>query len=210
MDEVRKPQGKIDRVMSSEQPLNWTRAFLIGSLGAIALMALLDTFTMLGVVDFSLEIFVGSMLRGSVHGVHNWTVGFIANLFVGGLFGMFYAYFFEYVFKRSSVPRGLIVGLVHSVVAALAVFPFFQILSEQIGAVAYPRFGFFGFGQGLALPALLLVGHLIYGATMGLLYGPVRLKRVRLRDHEPGERARPWERDAIRDEDDPVDRVIGY
>ena len=97
-------------------------------------------------------------------------------------------------------------GLGHAVLAMVAFFPFFNILHQQIGTGLYPDFGFFGSGLGGPTPILLLIGTLLFGATMGTFYGPVRAYRVRSRIFEPGETGMPGEEGVITEEDDPIDR----
>ena len=196
------------RILTTVQPINWWRAFFVGMVGCSLMMAFIDCFKMLDVTPFSYEVFLGSLMTGERYGAHNWTLGFFINLVVGGLFGILYGYVFEYFFFRSRVSDGLFVGLGHAVLAAVAFFPFFNIMHEQVNTGLYPSFGFFGAGLNPATPILLLVGNLLFGITMGLLYGPVRAERIRMREFEPGENGMPGDRYVITEEEDPEDRRL--
>lgn len=200
----------ISELARREQPMNWRRAFLSGSLSAAILVAFLDIFSvlgdMLGFSGISLEVYLGSLVRGHAYGVHVWTLGLISNLIVGGIFGLVYGYFFEYVFRRSDARVGTALGLAHAILAAVAFFPFFGMLHEQIGTGV--RFGFFGSELGPLVPILLLFGHLIFGASMGLFYGPVRAARVHGRVFEPGQGGLPGEPGVILPQDDPRDSAF--
>jgi hypothetical protein len=175
------------RILVNEQPIRWGRAFGVGVLGALAMMAVLDICFMAGLSPFTFESYLGSLLWPGPYGPRNWIAGFIANLALGGLFGLLYGYFFEYVFRRADARAGVLAGLVHAVLAAVVFFPYFSVAHGDIGTGLYENFGFFGAGLSAGLPVLLLAGHLLFGATMGALYGPVRSARLRERYFEPEE-----------------------
>jgi multisubunit Na+/H+ antiporter MnhG subunit len=171
----------------TEQPMRWGRAIWSGIFGVTVMMAFVDIYYLMGLTPFSYEQYLGSLLRGTNYGQENWTVGFFANWVVGGAIGCLYAWAFEWVFKKSGTRYGVFLGLIHAAIAAIAIFPFFNVLHAESGTQLYPNFGFFGSGLGAATPILLLTGNLIFGATAGLLYGPVRSHRIRARAYEPGE-----------------------
>lgn len=170
------------------------------------MLAFVDAFNAMGVTEFSFERYLGDLV-GTPYPAQNWMIGLMANWIVGGLFGFLYAWMFEYVLKESGSKMGLLVALGHILVAAIAIFPFFNAIHEFTDTGLYPRFGILGSGISLATPVLLITAHLLYGATMGLFYGPVRADRVRLRDFEPGEQGMPGERGVITEVDDPEDKL---
>jgi hypothetical protein len=200
---------KVSQFERTEQPINWGKSIVCGMLGATFMMAFIDTFYMMGITPFSFEYFLGTLLRGGVeYGPQNWVLGFLANLVTGGIFGIVYAYCFEYVYFRASGRIGMALGMWHSLLAAVAVFPFFTSIHEFMGTGVYQNFGILGYKLGLQTPILLVTGHLLFGATMGVFYGSVRAQRIRAkRGFEPGELARPGDPDLITLEDDPPDRV---
>jgi hypothetical protein len=174
-----------DAYTYNAQPMNWGRAFLSGVCASLIFMSFIDVFYMLGVTPFNMEVYVGSLLRDSLTGTHNWTAGFFANLVIGGLFGLLYGFFFEDVFKRSGSRVGIWAGFIHAFFAMIAVFPFFNIVAQQMNIELYPNFGVFGLGLGPATPLVLLLAHLLFGVTMGMFYGPVRMDRLRSKFMEP-------------------------
>jgi hypothetical protein len=154
--------------------------------GAWMMMAWVDCFFLLGRTEFSFEHFVGSLLHGSPYGARTWFPGLLANLAFGALFGVMYAYAFENYSKRATPQVGVRLGFVHALVAGLFFFPFIGVLHEEMGMTLYEGgFGFLGSGVGASTPLLIVVGHLIFGLTMGTLYGPVGLERIRARYFEP-------------------------
>lgn len=209
LQKLRRMPRHLTLIEKNEQPINWRRAILSGMVASTLLMGFVDIFKMLGITEFSFEVYLGSLITGRPTGAHAWTFGFLANWLTGGLFGVFYAYCFEYVFRRSDPRLGAGLGLGHAVLAAVAFFPFFGILHQQIGTGAFPDFAFFGSGMEPATPILLLFAHLLFGSCMGLFYGPVRAARIRTRVSEPGVFGQPGESQVISAVDDPRD-AVGY
>jgi hypothetical protein len=182
---MQRPPQIQDAYVQNAQPMNWTRAFISGVFASMVLMSFIDIFYAWGVTPFSLEVYVGSIFRDSLVGTHNWTVGFFVNLIMGGVFGLLYGFFFEDVFERSGTRTGLLTSVFHIILATVAVFPFFGIVAEQEGVSLYPHFGILGSGLGATTPLVLIIAHLLFGATMGLFYGPVRMNRMRAKFMEP-------------------------
>jgi hypothetical protein len=193
---------KVSLFARTEQPINWVRAFLCGMGGVTFMMAVQDIFTLMGFGDFGYEVYLGSLIRMSAAGPHDWTLGVFANWIVGGVFGMLYGYFFEFNFKRAKPRDGIALGLAHFVLAMVAIFPFFNDMhefSEVPGAFNYTAVN--------VLVALL--SHLFFGAFLGVFYGPVRNDRVRARIWEPGELGAPGDEDVITFEENQDTRRAG-
>jgi hypothetical protein len=204
----------VSALSRNEQPLNWGRAVLCGIFGSWVLMSIIDICAMMGITHFCMETYVGSILRDSTeYSQRSWVIGFFANWVIGGLMGLLYAFAFESIYQRANGRVGTALGLLHTVLAGVAIFPFLEIMRSQMHLEIYPGggFGFFGAGIDAALPVILLVSHLAFGACMGTFYGPVRSWRVRARDFEPGEHGLQGERGVKSHVDDPHDRIaIGY
>jgi hypothetical protein len=177
--------------------MNWGRAFISGVIGATGMIAVIDCFTGLGLTPFSLEMYLGTMIYGDPHSPYSWTLGVFATWILGGIFGFFYAYFFEFVFHRANARIGSLLGIGHAVLAAVLFFPFFQMLQHEGGTAPMPEFGFFGSGMGWLTPILLVAAHVMFGAGMGTFYGPVHADRSHARVFEPGEIASEGDDDAI-------------
>src|SRR3954466_3973047 len=138
--------SKPDRhsVLTDEQPISWARAFLVGIFATNLMLAFIDTFNMLGMTPFSLERYVGSLILGQANGTHVWTIGLIANWVFGGIMGILYGYYFEYFAFEANTRFGVKAGLGHAFVAAAAIFPFFNIIHEEMNLKLFPHFGILG------------------------------------------------------------------
>lgn len=178
---------KVSRLAQTQQPINWGRAVVSGMASAILMMAFVDAFNMMAFTPFSFERYLGTLITRNSYFVHTWTIGFFMSLVLGGLFGVFYGYCFEYVFFRANSSVGIKVGVWHSIVAALAFFPFFEAIHEFIGTGLYPKFGFLGWELGVPTSILIVAGHLLFGLCMGTFYGPVGAVRARAQVFEQGE-----------------------
>jgi hypothetical protein len=199
---------------SVAQPIGWRRAFVCGVFASWVMMAFIDICYMMGITQFSLEVYLGSMIRATnADAPRSWLVGCFANWVVGGLAGIIYAYLFEYLFKKASARTGFFAGLMHAAFATIAIFPFFNALRQQMSVVMpySDSFGVLGSGIGIATPLVLLLGHVIFGVTIGVGYGPVRTNRVRMRTFEPGEIVEKDDHTGITEEEDHIDRrFYGY
>jgi hypothetical protein len=195
---------------SAARPIAWKRAAISGILGASLMMGLLDTFFMMGVTTFSYERYIGSLLLGGAYRPEIWIVGLLANWAIGALFGMFYAGAFEFGFYKAGGRAGSLVGFAHALIAACAFFPVFNLFHEEAGTGVYPNFGFFGSGLGAPTSILLLMGHLLFGVTAGILYGPVRAHRFRAEEYEPGEQGFPGEPNVMLRSEDHEDSDFVY
>lgn len=185
---MKKKITEVERLMRNEQPINWGRCVVTGVLASWMMMGFIDSFAMMGLTDFSYERYVGSVFFvGDPQAYHSWTLGFILNSLMGAVFALFYAYFFEFVFGKAKARLGTLLGIGHTALAAVAIFPFFNMAHEFMGTELYPGFGILGSGINAGTPILILAGHLLFGATVGLLYGPVRVQRIRAREFEPEE-----------------------
>ena len=190
------------------EPVNFGRAILVGMISSLFMQAFMDIFFMLGITHFSFESYMGSLILDQNYGDEGWLLGWMANLVTGALFGLLYAWGFEYVFKRADTRLGTLMGFGHALVAASLFFPIFQIMRHHLGLEAYDSFGLFGSGVGAATPILLLMGHLLFGSCMGVFYGPVRADRVHLKDSEPGKVVQLHKHDVIDEDFDHKDSSV--
>ena len=133
---------------------NIGRAVLGGLAGTIVLSMLMYVGApMIGIPKMDIAAMLGSMLGG-------WTVGMVMH-FVNGviLFPLIYAFVLFSKLRGTPVTKGILWGITLWLVAGLMVMP-------MMGA------GFFGTANGgMMAAAASLMGHIVYGALLGLIAG---------------------------------------
>ena len=133
---------------------NIGRAVLGGLAGTIVLSMLMYVGApMIGIPKMDIAAMLGSMLGG-------WTVGMVMH-FVNGviLFPLIYASVLFSKLRGTPVTKGILWGITLWLVAGLMVMP-------MMGA------GFFGTANGgIMAAAASLMGHVVYGALLGVIAG---------------------------------------
>src|SRR3954447_20216038 len=115
------------------------------------------------------------------------------HLIVGAIWAVFYAYFFWSVLPLRPVLQGLVFAFVPMPLAIFIMHPQLELMHPLVQAGQAPSADLFGVSHGLHEPLSIAVGHLVWGAVLGLLYtrpvGYVANRRPRLnaargeRDH---------------------------
>ena len=157
------------------------KAVVAGAAGALAWELVARALISLGVPFFDLVYVLGSMIAGRTDTWRWWLIGMSMHALVGAIWTIFYSYFFWSEFNWSPTVQGLVFSLGPAILAGLIMVPQMGFMHTLIlnGQLPYP--GVFGHRFGWGGPIGILVGHLIYGLTMGTLYRkPVgsRVKRL--------------------------------
>jgi uncharacterized membrane protein YagU involved in acid resistance len=130
------------------------RAVLGGLVGTIVLTTLMYVGApMMGIPKMDIAAMLGSMLGG-------WTMGMVMH-FVNGavLFPLIYAFVMFSKFRGGPATKGILWGVILWLVAGLVVMP---IMGE----------GFFGTANsGMMAAVASLIGHIVYGAVLGVIAG---------------------------------------
>ncbi len=133
---------------------NLWRAILGGLIGTLAITLLMyKGAPMMGIPKMDIAAMLGSMLGG-------WTMGMVMH-FVNGtiLFPLIYAFVLFARLPGTPVAKGVLWGLTLWLVAGLMVMP-------MMGA------GLFGTANGgMMAAAASLMGHIVYGALLGVIAG---------------------------------------
>lgn len=96
------------------------------------------------------------------------TAGFVLLLVIGSsVVPALYAQVMA-VLAAVSWPAGLALGALHGFATAAAL-PLFGTVSASVRAGAEPRPGTFGIEWGWPTPLVVVVGHMLYGATVGAI-----------------------------------------
>jgi hypothetical protein len=141
------------------------RALLAGIAGALAMSGTMFLIRQFG-INVSLEMLLGSLLEDQT-GLSIWMSGFILHLAIGVVIALLYAFVFE-VLETWGPLLGGGLGLAHGLMAGLfmsaisAMNPVVPNVHAPGAFLAHVQYG----------PIIFLVLHLLFGATVGLVYGP--------------------------------------
>ena len=132
--------------------MNWNpgRAVLAGLAGTAAMTMLMLMAPTMGLPPMNIGAMLGSVMGGNV------ALGWAAHFMIGTVLALGYAAVFSSRLPGPSPVRGAIFSLVPWLMAQLVVMPMMGL-------------GFFG-GSMLAAGGSLM-GHLLFGAVLGLVYG---------------------------------------
>jgi len=105
--------------------------------------------------------------------------GFLVHMVNGWIFALIYVGVFH-VLGRATWWFGALVGLLHSLLVLMVVFPLYpgihpRMASEQRGPTVVRQLeppGFLGLHYGARTPIAVIVPHVLFGAMLGLLYKP--------------------------------------
>jgi hypothetical protein len=149
--------------------MNAGRAIAAGLVGGVAMTVLGWLVRQLG-IQMNAETMLGSMMSSSP-GFSTWLIGFLVHLVISALIALAYAWSFERVTHRAGAPVGLAFAVVHVIIAGfvMAMIPAMHpMIPEKM-----PAPGAFMANMGGTFVALFVIEHLLYGAIVGAMYGPV-------------------------------------
>ena len=132
------------------QHIDWKRAVLGGIAGTAALTVLMLMAPMMGLPPMNIGKMLGSMMGGIVG------LGWIAHFMIGTVLAIVYAAFIASRLPGAPFLRG----------AAYSVLPW---LAAQL--VVMPMMGAGLFSRSALVAGASLMGHLVYGAVLGAVYG---------------------------------------
>lgn len=142
---------------------NISRAIAGGIAGTLLMTIMTMVAPMMGMPKMDIAAMLGSMLGGPPPEVGNsaWLVGFIMHLMIGiAILAIGYALVNDYLPTSSSLAKGLFYGGIVWLMAQLIVMP-------MMGAGLFSSH----LPQSMMMAAGSLMGHLIYGASLGVVYG---------------------------------------
>jgi hypothetical protein len=146
------------------------KAIIAGLVGGAAMTGLAWLVRLTG-LQMNAEMMLGSMVSSSP-GLTTWLIGFVVHLMISALIALPYAWGFERVAHRAGAVVGLGFAVIHVVIAGIvmAMIPAIHpMIPEQM-----PAPGAFMANMGGTFVALFVLEHLVYGAIVGAMYGPVQ------------------------------------
>jgi beta-glucosidase/6-phospho-beta-glucosidase/beta-galactosidase len=148
----------------------FSKAILAGAMGAVAWELALRLLIWFGVPAFDLVRLLGTMVLPDAEAWQWWPLGLCLHAAVGAIWAIFYAYFFWSTFAWKPRTQGAVFSIGPAVLAGLVMVPQMGWMSEEVLRGLAPHPGLFAWHLGWGGPLCLVLGHLIYGATMGSLY----------------------------------------
>jgi uncharacterized protein DUF6789 len=139
-----------------------SRAIAAGFVGTVLMTMLMMMAPLMGMPKMDIAAMLGSMLPGPppAMGSVAWLIGFGMHLLIGiVVLSAGFALISKYLPTSSSVVKGVFFGVIVWLIAQLMVMP-------MMGAGLFSS----NLPQGAMLAAGSLMGHLVYGAVVGLIY----------------------------------------
>ena len=130
--------------------LNVVRAVLAGLAGTAVMTMLMQLATRMGMPPMNIGAMLGSVMGG------NAALGWVAHFMIGTVLALIYAVLFAARVPGAPAVRGI-------------VFSLFPWLMAQL--VVMPMMGMGLFSGSVLAAGGSLMGHLVYGAVLGLVYG---------------------------------------
>ena len=149
--------------------IDWSAAFWAGVAGGLAMELSAASSRLAGFGRMSMVSYEGCMLTGKSSGAGSYLAGMAMHLALSVLIAFAYAWAFEAIWAEAAWLYGLALAVPHWVIGGLIV-PLFDRLSGCVRRGVVKPLKPFASGERSAA-FVFLVGHLTYGAAVGLLYG---------------------------------------
>lgn len=145
------------------------KAILAGAAGAIVWEIALVLLALAGVPVFDLVRELGTLLFPGGRPIEWFPAGLAAHALVGAAWALFYAYFFWAIFRWPPILQGLVFSVLPAALAVLIVIPQLELMHLH-KEVAMLDWGSFLHGLSSAKLGGLLLGHALFGLTVGAIY----------------------------------------
>jgi beta-glucosidase/6-phospho-beta-glucosidase/beta-galactosidase len=170
--------------------VSFRKAILAGAAGALIWEIALRALALLGIPTFDIVRELGTLAAPQSDPAIWWPAGVAAHAAVGAAWAIFYAYFFWARFDWAPPLQGLAFAVLPAVLAAFVVDPQLQLMHLHADVV---HVGWRTFVAGLEPSRLggLLLGHALFGLTVGFLYTRPVGYRADRPVKKPRQRGRP-------------------
>jgi hypothetical protein len=157
--------------------VDWIGWAIFGFVGTVVLTGFMVFAQLVGWTRMDMPLMLGTMLTSRIERAR--VIGVFMHLAAGQGFALLYAVAF-WKLGRSGVVLGAAFGLVHGLAALTLIVPFLpgihpRMSSERSGpeidAVLEPP-GLFAVNFGVSTPIVTLIGHVLFGITLGVLLKP--------------------------------------
>ena len=149
----------------------YSKAIFAGTLGAVAWEVTARFLKLVGLPVFDLVHSLGTIAFAEPAPAWQWwPAGMIVHCLVGSIWAIFYAYFFWSTFNYRPIVQGLLFSLLPILLSGLVMVPQMDWMHPGILSGNVPRNGIFAIRTGFGGPAMIVLGHLVYGAVLGSIY----------------------------------------
>ena len=143
------------------------KAILGGALGALAWEIVVRALLLAGLPMFDLVRTLGTLAVGERVEVWLWwPTGMAMHALVGAIWATFYAYFFWSFYDLKPTLQGMVFSILPTLLAGFIMIPQMDFMADGRG----PQLRTFALGIGSLGPVSVVLGHIVYGATMGSVY----------------------------------------
>ena len=154
--------------------MNLSRAFMGGVLGGVTMSIGLAMGRAMG-MPANLELMLGTMVLEP--GMAAFVVGLVMHLMISGLIALIYAWGFEHVTHAAGAGIGAGFGAIHAIIGGM--FMGLMPMMHSLIPESMPAPGVFMSNMGAMGVMAEIVLHVIYGAVVGAVYGPVHVATAR-------------------------------
>jgi len=145
------------------------KAFQAGVIGAVVMSLLMFLARSVMGMPANLEMMLGTMFTEP--GNTAWIIGFVMHLLISGCIALLYGFAFENIAHRAGWLAGAGFGAVHAVIAGVFMGMISSVHPRMPDPVMPP--GAFMSNMGMMGIVAIIMLHIIFGAVVGQLYGPV-------------------------------------
>jgi beta-glucosidase/6-phospho-beta-glucosidase/beta-galactosidase len=177
--------------------VSFRKAILAGAAGALAWEVSVRILALVGLPIFDMARELGTLAVPHGGMTQWWPVGMAAHALSGAGWALFYAYFFWARYRWPPPMQGLVFSAFPATLAIVIVVPQLRVMHLD-GPVADIDWRTFAFALSASEIAGLLIGHALFGLTIGAIYThpvgypanrapakPVTVARRQSRSHEP-------------------------
>jgi hypothetical protein len=142
------------------------KAVLGGVLGALAWEIVARVLIIAGLPMFDLVRVLGTLAMDDRAAVWQWwPIGMAMHALVGAIWAVFYAYFFWSFYDLPPVLQGVVFAIVPTLLAGFIMVPQMDYM-----LAGRPELRIFAIGVGWLGPFSVVVGHIVYGIVLGIVY----------------------------------------
>ncbi len=148
--------------------IDWVNALWAGIAGGAGMEVFALAVYLAANSRMSMVRYWGCMLTGKNSGAATYLAGWMIHLVLSVLIGFAYAWAFEAIWQKAGWQYGLLLAAAHWAIGGL-VFPVMDRFSVCVRRGIIPPLKLYATGDRSSF-LIFLVGHLIYGAVIGLWY----------------------------------------